>query len=118
MATQTVVAAQLLSVVLWVLVWATIFLLALILGSRAGRLWRERRDRQLIGELRPAMLAVASGEDEDSAALSQLTTVTRRRARVVDHAVSAMLSKVKGNPRAPWLRCCARTAARVGRCGG
>lgn len=98
MATQTVVAAQLLSVVLWVLVWATIFLLALILGSRAGRLWRERRDRQLIGELRPAMLAVASGEDEDSAALSQLTTVTRRRARVVDHAVSAMLSKVKGEP--------------------
>ena len=44
------------------------------------------------------MLEVASGEDEDSSALSRLTAVTRRRARVVDGAVAAMLSKVKGEP--------------------
>lgn len=61
MVTPTVVAPQLLTGVLWVLVWAAIFLLAVILGARAGRLWRERRERQVLQELRPAMLAVASG---------------------------------------------------------
>ncbi|WP_270451436.1 HEAT repeat domain-containing protein [Kocuria marina] len=98
MATQTIVSPQLLSGVLWVLVWAAIFLLALVLGSRTGRLWREHRERQLLGELRPAMLEVASGEDDDRSALTQLTSVAPRRTRVVDRAVSAMLSKVKGEP--------------------
>lgn len=98
MGTEIVVAPPLLSAVLWVLVWAGIFLLAVVIGSRVGRLWRERRDRQILGELRPAMLEVASGEDDDSSVLVQLTTVAHRRARVVDRAVSAMLSKVKGEP--------------------
>ena len=98
MATQTIVSPQLLSGVLWVLVWAAIFLLALVLGSRTGRLWRDHRERQLLAELRPAMLEVASGEDNDRSALTQLTSVAPRRTRVVDRAVSARLSKVKGEP--------------------
>ena len=40
--------AQLLSWVLWVLVWAAALLLATVLGSRAGRQWRERRDAKLL----------------------------------------------------------------------
>ncbi|MBD2763626.1 HEAT repeat domain-containing protein [Kocuria sp. cx-455] len=110
MVSPTLVAPQLLTVVLWVLVWAAIFLLAVTLGSRAGRLWRERRERQVLDELRPAMLAVASGEDDDSSALGRLTTVTHRRVRVVDRTVSTMLSKVKGEP--------ARALARVLRAHG
>lgn len=105
MATPTVVSAQLLSWVLWVLVWAAALLLATVLGSRAGRQWRERRDAKLLGELRPAMLEVASGEDDDASALRRLTAVPRRRVPVVDRAVSAMLSKVRGEP--------ARALARV-----
>ncbi|WP_240919016.1 hypothetical protein [Kocuria sp. KD4] len=98
MATPTVVSAQLLSWVLWVLVWAAALLLATVLGTRAGRQWRERRDAKLLGELRPAMLEVASGEDDDASALRRLTAVPRRRVPVVDRAVSAMLSKVRGEP--------------------
>ncbi|RKQ35220.1 HEAT repeat domain-containing protein [Kocuria tytonis] len=105
MAAQTVVSAPLLSWVLWVLVWAAILLIATVLGSRAGRLWREHRDAQLLGELRPAMLEVASGEDDDASALHRLTAVPAHRVPVVDRAVSAMLSKVRGEP--------ARALARV-----
>lgn len=105
MVTPTVVSAQLLSWVLWVLVWAAALLLATVLGTRAGRQWRERRDAKLLGELRPAMLEVASGEDDDASALRRLTAVPRRRVPVVDRAVSAMLSKVRGEP--------ARALARV-----
>ena len=60
---------------------------------------------KLLGELRPAMLEVASGEDDDASALRRLTAVPRRRVPVVDRAVSAMLSKVRGEP--------ARALARV-----
>lgn len=114
MATPTVVSAQLLSWVLWVLVWAAALLLATVLGTRAGRQWRERRDAKLLGELRPAMLEVASGEDDDASALRRLTAVPRRRVPVVDRAVSAMLSKVRGSPPVPWR--CSATAPRLAPC--
>lgn len=97
---QSYVSAQLLWWVLWVMVWAAVLLLAVVVGSRCGRSWRERRDGTVLAPLRPAMLEVAAGEDEDASALARLSAVSPRHVALVDRAVSVLLSKVRGEPAA------------------
>ncbi|MFI7583538.1 HEAT repeat domain-containing protein [Kocuria sp. M1N1S27] len=92
------VSAQLLWWVLWAMVFAAAVLLAIVVGSRCGRTWRVRREQAVLTPLRPALLEVASGEDDDSSALARLTAVAPRHVALVDRTVSVLLSKVRGDP--------------------
>lgn len=95
---RAVVTPELLWWVLWTMVAAAVLLLAVVVGSRAGRAVRERREQAVLAPLRPALLEVASGEDEDRGAAQRLIAVPTRHTAVVDRSVTALLSKVRGEP--------------------
>jgi HEAT repeat protein len=95
---QSYVSAQLLWWVLWVMVATAVLLLAVVVGSRCGRALRGRREQAVLAPLRPALLEVASGEDDDTSAAGRLITVRPRDVVLVDQTVSALLSKVRGEP--------------------
>ncbi|MFW6188342.1 MAG: HEAT repeat domain-containing protein, partial [Actinomycetota bacterium] len=95
---QPYVSEQVLEGTLAAMLAAAGLLLAVVAGARWGRGWRTRRQRGPLAALRPVLLEVASGEDEDGAAVRRLTMVPPREVRLVDAAVAATLSKVRGEP--------------------
>lgn len=75
----------------------TLLLLALIL-SRMVRLRREGIAAERIESLRPLLLEIASGEDDDGSAAQKLSEVSEAERPLVVDAALRLLAKVKGLP--------------------
>lgn len=77
---------------------ACVLLVVLVVAVRARRHRRQRRDEGLLSPLRPPLITVASGEDDEGSAVQQLVCATGASRAVLDHNVVALLTKIRGVP--------------------
>jgi hypothetical protein len=81
-----------------VVLGACLLLVLLVVVVRARRHTRLERDAMLLSPLRPPLITVASGEDDDGSAADELRRATGAARDVLDRNVVAMLSKIRGVP--------------------
>ncbi|GAA2489286.1 HEAT repeat domain-containing protein [Terrabacter carboxydivorans] len=81
-----------------VILGACLLLVILVVAVRARRHSRNQRDEMLMSPLRPALITVASGEDDDGAAAEELTWATGVSRAVLDRNIVEMLGKIRGVP--------------------
>lgn len=81
-----------------VILGACLLLVILVVAVRARRHSRNQRDEMLMSPLRPALITVASGEDDDGAAAEELTWATGVSRVVLDRNIVEMLGKIRGVP--------------------
>lgn len=77
---------------------ACALLVLLVVVVRARRHRRQRRDAALLAPLRAPLLMVASGEDDDGAAVHVLRRATGEARAVLDTSIVGMLTKIRGVP--------------------
>lgn len=75
-----------------------VLLVLLVVAVRARRHRRQRREAMLISPLRSPLIEVASGEDDDGAAVRQLTGATGASRAVLDRNIVELLTKIRGVP--------------------
>src|SRR6476661_9771020 len=75
-----------------------VLLVLLVVAVRARRHRRQRREAMLLSPLRSPLIEVASGEDDDGAAVRQLTGATGASRAVLDRNIVALLTKIRGVP--------------------
>jgi HEAT repeat protein len=81
-----------------VILGACLLLVILVVAVRARRHSRNQRDEMLLSPLRPPLITVASGEDDDGAATEELTWATGVSRTVLDRNIVEMLTKIRGVP--------------------
>jgi len=81
-----------------VILGACVLLILAVVAVRARRHSRIQRDEMLLSPLRPPLITVASGEDDDGAAAEQLTWATGVSRTVLDRNIVEMLTKIRGVP--------------------
>lgn len=77
---------------------ACLTLLVFIVATRLARTMRDRRTQALVAPHRAALLAVASGEDDDGSHRDALIGVDGPAREALDDAVVDLLAKVRGAP--------------------
>ncbi|MFW6600035.1 HEAT repeat domain-containing protein [Propionibacteriaceae bacterium Y2011] len=95
---MVVVPAWLLQATLAVLASSAVVMVLVIVVARVTRYVRQRQIARLVAPLRPQLLAVAAGEDDDSTAQRDLVTAPARSRRPLDDAIVGLLSKIAGPP--------------------
>lgn len=93
-----IVGAALLVGATVVILGACLLLVILVVAVRARRHSRNQRDEMLLSPLRPPLITVASGEDDDGAATEELTWATGVSRAVLDRNIVEMLTKIRGVP--------------------
>ncbi|SDO65931.1 HEAT repeat [Pedococcus dokdonensis] len=73
-------------------------LVLVIVSTKVTRTLRDRRTHALVAPHRPALLAVASGEDDDGSARDALIAVDGPARDALDDVVVELLEKVRGAP--------------------
>lgn len=77
---------------------ACLLLILGVVAVRARRHSRNQRDEMLLSPLRPPLITVASGEDDDGSAAEELTWATGVSRTVLDRNIVGMLTKIRGVP--------------------
>ena len=93
-----IIGAALLVGVTLVVLGACVLLIVLVVAVRARRHSRTQRDEMLLSPLRPPLITVASGEDDDGSAAEELTWATGVSRTVLDRNIVEMLTKIRGVP--------------------
>ena len=83
---------------------ACLLLVVGVVAVRVRRHSRNQRDEMLLSPLRPPLITVASGEDDDGAAAEELTWATGVSRTVLDRNIVAMLTKIRGVPAEQLVR--------------
>lgn len=99
-----IIGAALLVGVTLVVLGACVLLVILVVAVRARRHSRTQRDEMLLSPLRPPLITVASGEDDDGSAAEELTWATGMSRTVLDRNIVGMLTKIRGVPAEQLVR--------------
>ncbi|MEW1953996.1 HEAT repeat domain-containing protein [Terrabacter sp. NPDC080008] len=75
-----------------------VLLVLLVVAVRARRHRRQRREEMLLSPLRPHLIEVAAGEDDEGVAVRQLTGATDASRTVLDRNIVELLTKIRGVP--------------------
>ena len=100
---MTVTGAVLLGAII-AIAGSCVLLVLVVVAVRARRQSRDQRDQMLLSPLRPPLIAVASGEDDDGAAAEQLTWATGMSRSVLDRNIVELLTKIRGVPAEQLVR--------------
>ena len=77
---------------------ACVLLVLLVVAVRARRQRRQRRDEMLLSPLRPPLITVAAGEDDDGTAVHTLRRAAGDSRTVLDRNIVGLLTKIRGVP--------------------
>ncbi|MGN6752210.1 MAG: HEAT repeat domain-containing protein [Intrasporangium sp.] len=73
-------------------------LLLAVIVVRLARITGERREERLLAPLRPTLIQVAAGEDDEGLAVRDLAGTTGPTAMALDRRIIRLLTKVRGAP--------------------
>lgn len=99
-----IVGAALLLGATIVVLGACLLLILGVIAVRARRHSRSKRDEMLLSPLRPPLITVASGEDDDGSAAEELTWATGVSRTVLDRNIADLLTKIRGAPAEQLVR--------------